>query len=121
MASRSQKFCAHHGCSTLISTGAYCEAHAHDGMASRYGDRGSSAERGYDAQWRTVREAYMRRHPLCERCEAKGVTEVATMVHHKVALRDGGERLNENNLMSLCFDCHAIVEGRKIEVKRFDE
>lgn len=116
MASRSQKFCAHHGCSTLISAGTYCEAHLSDKAASLYA-RGSSAERGYDAKWRTVREAYMRRHPLCERCEAKGVTEVATMVHHKVALRDGGERLNPNNFKALCNDCHAIVEGRKIEIK----
>jgi predicted HNH restriction endonuclease len=39
------------------------------------------------------------------------------MVHHKVALRDGGKRLNPVNFMALCDNCHAIVEGRKYEVK----
>lgn len=117
MATRSLKFCAHHNCGTLVSTGAYCEAHLSDGVASRYGGRGSSAERGYDARWRVVREAYLKAHPLCERCDKQGKVEPATMVHHIRALRDGGDRLNPNNFMSLCFDCHAIVEGRKIEVK----
>jgi len=47
---------------------------------------------------------------------AKGEVEAATMVHHKVALRDGGARLDPRNFMALSDNCHAIVEGRKIEV-----
>lgn len=115
MATRSQKFCSHHGCSALISNGAYCEVHAQEGMESRYGYRGSNAERGYDTQWRTVRHRYLGQHPLCERCDSAGKTEPATMIHHKVALRDGGKRLNPDNFMALCDNCHAIIEGRKFE------
>ena len=115
MASKSLHFCTHANCNAL-TTERYCVTHAPMHTAGREYDRGSSAERGYDAQWRIAREAYLRTHPLCERCLAKGEVEAATMVHHKVALRDGGARLDPRNFMALSDNCHAIVEGRKIEV-----
>lgn len=77
--------------------------------------RAPSHERGYDGDWRKARAAYLRSHTLCERCLSKGVVTPATMVHHKQALRNGGDRLNSANFMALCFNCHEIVEGRKCE------
>ena len=32
---------------------------------------------------------------------------MATMVDHIVPIADGGEKLDEDNLQSLCQDCHA--------------
>lgn len=34
------------------------------------------------ARWRRTREAQLSQQPLCERCLAMGVVEVATVVHH---------------------------------------
>lgn len=113
MATRSLHFCAHHGCNALV-TDTYCDAHVADGINVRnsYG-RQSSSERGYDWQWHKAAHAYLRQHPLCERCLESGEVEVATMVHHVIPLSKGGARLDPRNMKALSFDCHEIVEGRK--------
>jgi len=54
------------------------------------------------------------------RCEDHNRITPATMIHHKTALRDGGSKYDESNLVALCFDCHEVVEGRKKDLnKRF--
>jgi 5-methylcytosine-specific restriction protein A len=80
----------------------------------RYDDRrGSAAARGYDARWDKAREAYLNRNPLCEMCEKEGRTTPAVLVHHKKPIDEGGERLNPDNLMALCRECHEKIHGRK--------
>jgi 5-methylcytosine-specific restriction enzyme A len=69
--------------------------------------RGTSSERGYDALWRSYRRAYLMRYPLCRDCMKQGRVVVATEVHHIVALRDGGDRLDAANCMPLCHSCHS--------------
>jgi len=76
-------------------------------------DRPSAAKRGYDSSWKKVRKLKLNRDPLCEQCAKDGVTKAANVVHHIKPLGEGGKRLDENNLMSLCRNCHEILEGRK--------
>lgn len=111
MATRSTRFCNHAGCNTL-TTDTYCTEHTP--FHPVYTDtRRNSRQRGYDTQWEKVRKQHLSAHPLCKRCEDAGRTVVATMVHHIKAIRDGGPRLDRSNLMSLCRDCHEMIEGRK--------
>jgi len=63
--------------------------------------RGSARERGYDYRWEKVRDWYRASHPLCEVCGRP-----MDHVDHIVPLRDGGERLDPDNLQSLCKPCH---------------
>ena len=50
------------------------------------------------------------REPLCEI-----FVRIATDVHHRVDLRDGGDPSASANLASLCHECHANV-GRERQV-----
>jgi len=118
MPSKSMHFCNRSGCNKLTN-GRFCEEHmqeydlkvAADSVKyNRY--RGSANERGYDAEWRKVREGYLKQHPLCERCEKNGKVVPATLVHHKKALSEGGDRLNADNFMSLCNACHEEIESK---------
>ena len=75
-----------------------------------------------DRRWRELRIAYLREHPLCERCiregQAAGVPEgyitPAIDVHHRVPVETAKtlqemERLayDWNNLEALCIPCHS--------------
>lgn len=65
-------------------------------------DRPTAAQRGYDSRWRKASKRYRRKHPLCERCKAKGKTREADLVHHKTPLNEGGSKYDPDNLESLC-------------------
>lgn len=79
--------------------------------------RGSPSRRGYDATWVKVRKFYLVLHPMCEACEKAGRVTPATEVHHIVALRDGGERLDHENLMAVCRECHQRFTQEEIRKK----
>ncbi|HYD16742.1 MAG TPA: HNH endonuclease signature motif containing protein [Candidatus Nanoarchaeia archaeon] len=71
--------------------------------------RGTSTERGYDANWQRFRNWFLQRHPVCE-CKAK-CGRPATEVHHVVRLSDGGDRLHESNCQALTHSCHSKLRG----------
>jgi 5-methylcytosine-specific restriction enzyme A len=96
----------------LVDEG-FCDSHAE---LSKQTDRwrGTSASRGYDRQWRNVRERVLQRDKyLCQRClRAKRVTPAAE-VHHKLKLAEHPElRLIESNLESLCIPCHKEADRK---------
>jgi len=66
----------------------------------------SARQRGYDTRWEKVREIYGRKYPLCEDCLAKGIVKQKDLVHHIIPIAEGGNIYDENNLKSLCFECH---------------
>ena len=78
-------------------------------------DRGSSTQRGYGYKWQQYRVGYLARHPLCERCEAKGKLVPATVINHR---RDhGGDQLlfwDEANHEPLCKACHDEHTARTV-------
>ncbi|GJH22233.1 HNH endonuclease [Caballeronia novacaledonica] len=56
--------------------------------------------------WTAIRERQLRRFPLCAMCEAQGLLTQAAEVDHRVPLAHGGTD-HEDNLQSLCIECHA--------------
>ena len=63
--------------------------------------------RGYGHEWRTARERFLRRNPLCVECLKRGRIAPATVVDHIVPHR-GDEKLfwDERNWQALCKACH---------------
>lgn len=53
-----------------------------------------------------IRRLFLMDHPLCVRCESRGVVRPATQVDHIVPLFKGGEESDENR-QALCDPCHA--------------
>ncbi len=73
--------------------------------------RGSPAERGYDSQWRKLSVQFRIHNPLCQRCKQSGRATIADDVHHIKPIKSHPSlRLVWDNLMSLCRECHKIVE-----------
>jgi len=62
-------------------------------------------------QWRTTRQLYISRHPLCEVCMKNGIIKEAEIVHHVKELSDGGDPISFDNLQSLCKPCHNRLHG----------
>lgn len=75
---------------------------AEHGRPARAPDhRGSAYARGYDADWRAVRETVLREEPCCTFCPRP-----ATIVDHITPLTAGGARLDRSNLRPVCRECH---------------
>jgi len=64
--------------------------------------------RGRALQQRRAR--WFRAHPLCVRCEARGLIAQAVELDHVVSLEDGGAD-DESNLQGLCMPCHQEKTG----------
>lgn len=70
--------------------------------------RGSSASRGYDHQWRKIREEHLSREPMCRHCVQQGKFVPATVCDHIVPFKgDSVLFADPSNLQSLCASCHA--------------
>jgi 5-methylcytosine-specific restriction endonuclease McrA len=79
--------------------------------------RANPAARGYDAAWRKVRTAKLRRNPVCEDCARRGVLTAASVVDHIETIRARPDlRLSMGNLQSLCVNCHS--SAKQYEDKR---
>jgi predicted HNH restriction endonuclease len=55
-------------------------------------------------------------NPVCEKCEAKGMTRQTEEVHHKIPWETGGTEevqwrlfTDWDNLESLCGECHNAI------------
>lgn len=67
--------------------------------------RRSSADRGYNHQWRSFRAAYLSANPLCVHCDRKAATQID---HIKpVESKDDPLFYEESNLQALCAPCHS--------------
>lgn len=110
--------CKHPGCARLVPYGRkYCDEHA----PLHIGDVKSTKQKGYGSRWQRESKAYLRAHPLCARCLAKGKYTKATVVDHIVPHR-GDQKLfwDRSNWQSLCKSCHdskTMTEDRDIEYK----
>lgn len=56
-------------------------------------------------KWMSIRARWLREHPLCVMCDAKGFVRPANRLDHVLPLIDGG-RDDESNYQSLCATCH---------------
>ena len=56
--------------------------------------------------WRNDRRAYLRDHPICEKCG----NALSLIVHHIIPIEDGGpKRPGPNGLRALCSPCHTSL------------
>jgi len=112
MPSKPKKLCAYPGCPEL-TTERYCQKHRRADQKRYDNQRGTAAQRGYDETWREVRKRLLCERPLCEECLKAGIVRPAITVHHIVPLSEGGARLDYDNLMPLCRECHERIHQRK--------
>ncbi|QTI79012.1 HNH endonuclease [Roseomonas marmotae] len=74
---------------------------------------GSASSRGYDRDWRKLREHVLAEEPLCRICTKEGRVTPATEVDHIQPLRFRPElRLVRSNVRPLCSPCHRAVTAR---------
>lgn len=69
-------------------------------------------------RWQSCREKYINKHPLCEKCLEAGAITPARYVHHKIHLTETNVKdiriaYGEDNLQSLCYECHEREHERK--------
>tara|TARA_R110001632_G_scaffold11193_1_gene40554 strand:- start:169 stop:510 length:342 start_codon:yes stop_codon:yes gene_type:complete len=57
-------------------------------------------------EWKTLRNFFISEFPLCKWCEEEGITNKADVVDHIEEIKDGGSKLDQSNLMSLCHKHH---------------
>lgn len=101
--------CRYPGCPNLCDKGCYCQEHQQFTADRR---RGNASARGYDGAWRTAREQYLRKNPLCVECLREGKLTPATVVDHVVPHR-GDPKLfwDKTNWQALCSGCHNRKTG----------
>ncbi|RAH37421.1 HNH endonuclease [Halomonas sp. SL1] len=75
--------------------------------------RGSSAQRGYGNRWKKARAGFLRKHPLCAMCQAKGKVVPAVIVDH-IKPHRGDMTLfwDRDNWQPLCKWHHDSVKQR---------
>ena len=65
----------------------------------------------HSKQWKNTRALVLSENPFCVECG-----HPAQMVDHKKAIKDGGAKLDLDNLQSMCNSCHnkkEIEEGNR--------
>ena len=67
-------------------------------------------------EWKALRIEKLRANPICEMCEKERVVRSSRCVHHIIPIETAKTKqhmrelaFNPNNLMSLCFECHAKI------------
>ena len=73
------------------------------------------------AEWKALREArFAFAEGLCEMCRKKGIVRVGREVHHRVSIQDDwSKRLDFDNLILLCPDCHNLMHERISPLQKF--
>lgn len=106
------KFCAEHGCTTLVPNGTErCDTHAAAKKARRNDDR---KERGlFSRDWRERRVRVLERdHHLC-RLGLPGCTGVATQAHLKPELRGDHNIATDDDCMAACQSCNVYERNHR--------
>ena len=107
MIQRARIVCRQGGCGVLVEVSGYCEKHAKTRCLVADSNRKTSSARGYGYKWQQARSGYLKRHPLCVRCEHVGKTVPATVVDHITPHHDNQDLFwNSSNWQPLCKRCH---------------
>ncbi len=104
--------CTFPGCRNKVRSGR-CEEHKPKDT------RPTANKRGYDHNWSKYRFQYLKQHPLCVMCLAKGKYISATVIDHIKPVENGQADLlfwESSNHQALCRDCHSyktrVIDGR---------
>lgn len=95
------------GCPNLATYRGRCQEHARkrDRSIPRAGKTVYSTKK-----WRTTRRAKLTETPICE---TEGCARLATDVHHRVDLADGGDPYRMGNLEAHCHAHHSSETRRR--------
>jgi 5-methylcytosine-specific restriction protein A len=99
--------CSYPGCAALLESGeSRCDMHrTQEQREYNRGRKDNPFYKLYSSKaWRKVK---LSMDPLCERCRLMGLLKPATEVHHRIAVRDGGDPFDVAGLESLCKPCHS--------------
>ena len=102
-----KKPCAYPNCPELTHE-RFCDRHRQQAAReyNRYG-RDEDSKRFYNSPaWRRVAALQLMREPLCADCLRAGRAQPAEIADHIQPIREGGARLDRENIQSLCRACH---------------
>ena len=73
------------------------------------------------AEWKKLRnQKFYDADGLCELCRKNGIIKEAKEIHHKIPLNvDWSKRLDYDNLIALCSDCHNQQHLRISPLQKF--
>lgn len=73
------------------------------------------------AEWKKLRnQKFFDADGLCELCKEKGIIREGIDVHHLVEIsKDWSKRLDYDNLVLLCKDCHNKIHNRQSSLQDF--
>ena len=69
-------------------------------------------------RWRSLRNYFIQKNPLCAQCKRNKIIKGAQCVDHIKPLRLGGSPVDENNLQSLCNNCHDKKSSREAHERK---
>lgn len=107
---RPQRPCRGQGCRALHrNASGYCDTHAEQVKSYvKEKPRESSTARGYGYKWQQARAGFLAKHPLCIKCQARGLVVVATDVDHIEPHKgDMAVFWDRSNWQALCASCHS--------------
>jgi len=89
----------------LVDAGTYyCRKHLHLHPEIK---RPSASSRGYNAKWKRLSKAFLRKNPLCVRCLSEGRYVQADVVDHIIPHRGDHELMwDQSNWQPLCKPHH---------------
>lgn len=109
-----KKRCAYPLCPKLVHE-TYCDAHRKT-KQNREAKQNRTRTRFYDTkEWIVVRNRYRKRNPICEHDHCNKPMHT---VDHIIPIRAGGAKFDENNLQSLCFQCHQCKRAEEVGLYR---
>jgi 5-methylcytosine-specific restriction enzyme A len=110
------RLCLEPRCPNPATARGRCDEHRKEQERNRSRSRRADARernRMYARKrWAMTRKAKLFANPLCE-LEHPGCFGIASEVHHRVAMEDGGEKYALENLVSACKPCHSRESMRE--------
>ena len=72
-------------------------------------------------EWKILRKnKWESSNGLCEKCLEKGIVKCGIEVHHKIPIgKDWSKRLDYDNLILLCKECHNYSHNRISPLQKF--
>lgn len=112
------KQCNTDGCSNNVFGGGFCkwhQGHRTDKKPKRINPVSEKLAANLKV-YKTVREEFLARHPICQ-AKISGCTKEAVQIHHKKGRI--GELLTDNRyFLAVCHNCHHHIELNPVEAKQ---
>ena len=67
----------------------------------------------HSKQWRSLRNYFIQRNPLCAACQRRGNVTAGQVVDHIKPINMGGHKTDLSNLQTLCTPCHNSKSGKE--------